>query len=38
MMGGFEDKNGRETGERTDIPHVPSALYTSAFEACDVKK
>jgi len=25
-------ENGSETGVRTDIPHVPSALCTSAFE------
>ena len=33
-----EGENGRETGERTDYPHVPSALYTSAFEPCDGTK
>ena len=29
---GLEDKNVRETWGRTNVPHVPSALCTSAFE------
>ena len=33
-----KDKNGRETGERTDCPPVPSVLYLSAFEPCDGTK
>ena len=36
--GVVEEENGRETGERTDCPPVPSALCTSAFEACDGTK
>ena len=36
--GVVDDKNGRETGERTDCPPVPSALCTSAFEARDGTK
>ena len=38
MTGVAEEENGRETGERTDYPPVPSALYTSAFEPCDGTK
>ncbi len=33
MTGVVEEENGRETGVRTDYPPVPSALYTSAFDA-----
>ena len=29
---GLEDKNVRETWGRANVPHVPSTLYTSAFE------
>ena len=36
--GMVDDKNGRETGPRTNVPPVPSALYTSAFEARDGTK
>ena len=33
---GLEDKKVRETWGRKNIPHMPSALYTSAFERCHV--
>ena len=38
MTGVVDDKNGRETGERTDYPPVPSALCKLAFELCDGTK
>ena len=38
MTGVVDGKNGRETGERTDYPPVPSALCISAFELCDGTK
>ena len=36
MTGVLKSKKGRETGGRTNVPPVPWALCTSAFEANDV--
>ena len=38
MTGGLKSKNGRETGERTNIPPVPWGLCLSVFEVCDGTK
>ena len=38
LTGGIKCKNGRETGERTIIPPVPSALCVSMFDRCDGSK